>query len=273
MKKFRFAAFAAVVLAAVICLSSCSQLGDLSGIIGSLGELLEDLTLQEGNEAGVTESPDVVETDENGHITKLSHYDGEGNLIFVHTQTWENDRIVNKKSFDKNGSQTASIDYEYDERGNCTVMAWFFWNSGALMKVERVYDEYDRLIEDTGWGTENVATNKTFFEYDDKDGEHPKKYSKKKYYPNWVNQPNRYSVSTFEYDSDGLLAKITTVNQDNELVGYDVYTNENGKPMGYTSYNADGKVNYSYKYIYDENGEKIREERYDSEGKLAGVDY
>ena len=235
MKKFRFAAFAAVVLAAVICLSSCSQLGDLSGIIGSLGELLEDLTLQEGNESGGTESPDVVETDENGHITKLSHYDGEGNLIFVHTQTWENDRIVNKKSFDKNGSQTASIDYEYDERGNCTVMAWFFWNSGPLMRVERKFDEYDRLIEDIGFGTKTVSTNRTTFEYDDKNGEHPKNYIKKVYYPNWENQPNRYSISTLEYDSGGLLTKITTVNQDNDLVGYDIYTNENGKPMGYTS--------------------------------------
>ncbi|MBR6922205.1 MAG: hypothetical protein IKH51_08415 [Clostridia bacterium] len=273
MKKFRFAAFAAVVLAAVICLSSCSQLGDLSGIIGSIGELLEDLTLEGGNESGGTESPDVVETDENGHIVKLSHYDGEGKLIFVHQQTWENDRIVNKTSFDGKGNQTGSIDYQYDERGNCTVMAWFFWNSGALMKVERVYDEYDRLIEDTGWGTENVATNKTFFEYDDKDGEHPKKYSKKKYYPNWVNQPERYSITTFEYDEDGWMTKTTTVNQDNELVSYDVYNNVDGKPMGYTSYNADGTVNYSYKYVYDESGKKIKEERYDGDGNLVGVDY
>jgi hypothetical protein len=88
-----------------------------------------------------------------------------------------------------------------------------------------------------------------------------------------VNQPNRYSVSTYEYDSDGWLTKITTVNQDNELVGYDVYVNENGKPAGYTSYDGEGKVQYSYKYFYDENGKKIREERYDSEGKLVGVDY
>ncbi len=279
MKKFKITIMAAVVLVAAIFLSSCSQLGNLSGILDSLGDAVStfmaditDTSDAEGSSAG-TESPDVVETDDNGRIIKLSHFDGEGNLVFVHKQTWENDRIKNKTSYNAKGEQTGSVDYEYDERGNCTVMAWFFWNSGALMKVERIYDEYDRLIEDTGWGTKTVSTNKTFFEYDDKDGEHPKKYSKKKYYPNWVNQPNRYSVSTFEYDSDGLLAKITTVNQDNELVGYDVYTNENGKPMGYTSYNADGKVNYSYKYIYDENGEKIREERYDSEGKLAGVDY
>ncbi len=271
MKKFRFAAFAAVVLAAVICLSSCSQLGDLSGIIGSLGELLEDLTLQEGNEAGVTESPDVVETDENGHITKLSHYDGEGNLIFVHTQTWENDRIVNKKSFDKNGSQTASIDYEYDERGNNTVMAWFFWNSGTLMRVERVYDEYDRMTESTGFGTETVATNKTYLEYDDKNGEHPKNYYKKTYYPSWPG--DRYYVTTFEYDENGLLTKATTVDKNGDTTSYEIYTNENGKPMGYTSYNADGTVNYSYKYVYDESGKKIKEERYDGDGNLVGVDY
>ncbi len=129
------------------------------------------------------------------------------------------------------------------------------------------------MIEDIGFGTKTVSTNRTTFEYDDKDGEHPKNYVKKVYYPNWENQPNRYSISTLEYDSGGLLTKITTVNQDNDLIGYDVYTNENGKPMGYTSYDADGKVDYSYKYIYDEDGKKIREERYDSEGKLEGIDY
>lgn len=279
MRKIKITVVSAALLAAVICLSSCSQLGELSGIIdsleGAVSTFMADLTDtgDAGSAASGTESPDVVETDENGHIIKLSHYDGDGKLIFVHQQTWENDRIVNKTSYDGKGNKTGSIDYEYDERGNCTVMAWFFWNSGALMKVERKYDEYDRLIEDTGYGTETVSTNKTFFEYDDKDRDHPKKYSKKKYHPNWLNQPERYSITTFEYDSDGWLTKTTTVNQDNELVSYDVYTNENGKPMGYTSYKADGTVNYSYKYIYDENGKKIREERYNGEGKLEGVDY
>ncbi|MBO7398028.1 MAG: hypothetical protein J6V10_02950 [Clostridia bacterium] len=274
MKKSKLIPLIAALLVAAFLLSSCSALNDILGFIQSLEEALPTASNGDGsNGSSSAEHPDAVETDEDGHVIKLSHYDGEGNLVFVHTQTWENDRIANKTSYDSKGNKTGSIDYEYDERGNCTVMAWFFWNSGALMKVERKYDEYDRLIEDTGWGTETVSTNKTYFEYDDKNGEHPKNYCKKTYYPNWVNQPGRYSVSTLEYDSDGWLTKITTVIQDGELIGYDIYTNENGKPMGYTSYDADGKVQYSYKYISDENGKRIREERYDSEGKLVGVDY
>ena len=43
--------------------------------------------------------------------------------------------------------------------------------------------------------------------------------------------------------------------------------------MEYTSYNAEGKPDYTYKYIYDENGKKIREERYNGEGVLEGIDY
>lgn len=270
MKKNRFISIIAVVLMAGIVLSGCSALQDVLDFLQSVEEALPTDS-GEGNTLG--EHPDVVERDENGHVIKLKHYDGDGNLVFVHTQRWENDRIVNKTSFDSKGNQTGSVDYEYDDHGNCTVMSWFFWNSGPLMRVERKYDEYDRLIEDIGFGTKTVSTNRTTFEYDDKNGEHPKNYIKKVYYPNWENQPNRYSISTLEYDSGGLLTKITTVNQDNDLIGYDVYTNENGKPMGYTSYDADGKVKYSYKYFYDEDGKKIREERYDSEGKLEGIDY
>ncbi len=270
MKKFRSALLAAALAVILTLLVSCNSLGDVLDALSEVAGAIQEAADDTGSASEIT---DLVETDAEGHVVKLSHYDGDGKLIFVHTQRWENDRIVNKTSFDSKGKQTGSIDYEYDDRGNCTVMGWFFWNSGALMRVERVYDEYDRLIEDTGYGTETVSTNKAYFEYDDKDGEHPKKYSKKTYYPNWVNQPNRYSVSTYEYDEDGWLTKITTVNQDNELVGYDVYVNENGKPAGYTSYDGEGKVQYSYKYFYDENGKKIREERYDSEGKLVGVDY
>ncbi len=265
MKKIRIAALAGI-LAALICLSSCSSLGNLLGLLESLEDLftVDSIDINTGD-------PDVVEKDEEGHIIKLKHYDGDGKLVFVHTQTWENGRIINKTSYDSKGNQTGSIDYEYDERGNCTVMAWFFWNSGNLMKVERVYDEYDRLIEDTGYGSGNVSTNKTYLEYDDKDGEHPKNYCKKTYYPIWPG--DRYSVTTLEYDSDGLLSKCTTVDKSGNLTSYDIYTNKNGRLMEYTSYDADGKPQYTYKYIYDENGKKIREERYNSEGKLEGIDY
>ena len=276
MKKLKITLVLSAILAFAIFLSSCSQLNQLSELAESLGDAVSTfvaaLTDDEiNNDPASTESPDVVETDENGHITKLYHYDGEGNLVFTHTQTWENDRIINKKSFDKTGAQTASIDYEYDERGNNTVMSWFFWNTGTLMKVERVYDEYDRMIESTGFGTEIVSTNKTYLEYDDKDGEHPKNYYKKTYYPSWPG--DRYYVTTFEYNEDGLLSKATTVDKDGAVTSYEIYINENGKAMGYTSFNGEGKAQYTYKYVYDENGKKLREERYDGDGNLVGIDY
>lgn len=266
MKKLKIVPVIAALLIAALCFSACSNIKDLLGFFESLQNIVPT-----SDPAGSTPIPDVIETDEDGHITKLSHYDGDGKLVFVHEQTWENGRITNKKSYNAEGKLTGSIDYEYDERGNNTVMAWFFWNSGTLMKVERVYDEYDRMIESTGYGTETVSTNKTYLEYDDKDGEHPKNYYKKIYYPSYPG--DRYYVTTFEYDADGLILEATTVDKDGNLTSRDVYTNANGKVQEYTSYDAEGKPKYTYKYIYDENGKKLREERYDAEGKLEGIDY
>ncbi len=269
MKKIRIAALAAVILAAVMCLSACSTLKDIMSLLESIAEALPT----DGPEGG-TGTPDAVETDENGHVIKLSHFDGDGKLVFVHVQTWENDRISNKKSYDSKGQLTGSVDYEYDAHGNCTRMAWFFWNSGNLMRVERKYDEYDRLIEDTGYGTETVSTNKTFFEYDDSDGNHPTNYCKKTYYPRWTgSEDDRYYVSTLDYDADGRLIKITTVDQTGALSHYDVYTYADGKLQQTTNYDPDGKPNYTYKYYYDEDGKRIREERYNADGELEGVDY
>ena len=251
------------ILALILLMSACA---DLNNLLNMFNE--PSVTYVSGSE---DDSPDVVEKDEEGHVIRLSHYNGEGKLIFVHTQTWENDRIINKKSFDDKGNQTASIDYEYDERGNNTVSSWFFWNTGDLMKVERVYDEYDRMIESTGYGTKTVSTNKTYLEYDDSNGDHPKNYCKKTYYPSYPG--NRYYVTTFDYDSDGNLIKATTVDKDGNLSSYELYTYSDGKLMEYTSYDEEGKPSYTYKYEYDENGKRIKELRYDSDGNLVGVDY
>ncbi len=64
----------------------------------------------ETGESVVTDSPDAAEKDENGHVIKLSHYDGSGKLVFVHTREWGNDRIVKKTSYDGKGKLTG-VDY------------------------------------------------------------------------------------------------------------------------------------------------------------------
>lgn len=214
---------------------------------------------------------DAVEKDKDGNITKLYHYDGDKNLVFVHEQVWENGRIVKKTSYDNKGNQTASYDYKYDDRGNNTESSWFFWNNGILMKVESKFDEFNRMTETTGFGTESVATNKSMFEYNDSGDAHPTVYAKRTYYPSYPS--DKYFISTYEYDGSDNLLKETIVNQDGILSNYTVYTYIDGKRSEYTNYDAEGKVNYTYKVIYDDSGKKLREERYDAEGNLQGIDY
>ena len=210
---------------------------------------------------------DAVEKDSDGNITKLYHYDGDGSLVFIHEQVWKDGRIVRKTSYDKNGAQTASYEYKYDERGNNTESSWFFWNNGILMKVENEYDELGRKTGTTGYGNALVATNRSVFEYDDS---HPNVYARRTYYPRYPG--DEYFVSTYEYDDSDNLLKETVADKDGALSNYTVYTYADGRLAEYTNYDSEDSVNYTYKIVYDENGAKLREERYDANGNLEGVD-
>lgn len=246
-----------LLLAVALCFSACGNNTDPSFNSGS---------------SSTVESQDVEEKDANGRVVKLSHYNDKGDLVFVHETKWENDRIVKKTSFDGKGNQTASIDYKYDETGNAIESSWFGWSNGILMKAESKFDDKNREIERTQLGTGSVSTNKSIMEYVDfSDGaDHPNIYSKKTYYPSYPG--DRYTVTTYEYNDDFKITKATTVDQNGDLSYYILYTYENGKLMEYTNYGADGKPSYTYKMVYDENGNKIREDRYDGSGNLQGSD-
>ena len=242
----------ALLLAVVLCLSACGN------------------NTNPGN-SSTTQNQDVEEKDANGHVVKLSHYNDKGDLVFVHETKWENDRIVKKTSFDGKGNQTASIDYKYDDNGNAIETSWFGWSSGVLMKAESKFDDKNREIERTQIGTGSISTNKSIMEYVEfPDGvDHPNIYSKKTYYPSYPG--DRYTVTTYEYNDDYKMTKATTVDQNGNLSYYILYTYENGKLMEYTNYGADDKPSYTYKMVYDENGNKLREDRYDGNGNLQGV--
>ena len=58
--------------------------------------------------------------------------------------------------------------------------------------------------------------------------------------------------------------------ENHKLQHYEVYSsNGSGKIGGYTSYDADGKALYSYKYYFDAEGNRTKSERYDGSGKLV----
>ena len=274
MKRFMIAA-AAVIL--VFTLAGCGLVSELSNLKDEIESAKSELEAMMGEfqNMAVENQPDVTasegdgktvyEKDDAGHITKIYRYDGEGRLVFTHEQLWENDRLARKTSYNSAGEQTGSYDYKYDDNGNIIESCWYFWSNGILMKSEASYDENNRIIENTNLGSGNVSTNKTFYEYGE-DG----KLIKKIYHSHWPSD-DPY-ISSYEYNEDGLLLKETRT-RNGEMCDYTVYTYDGGKMAEYSSYDAEGKVNYTYKFTYDENGKKIREERYDSEGKLVSVSY
>ena len=208
---------------------------------------------------------DVIEKDKNGNVIKMQRFDGEGKLMFTHETEWKDGRIAKKSSYDKEGKLTASYDYAYDERGNNTEGSWFVFNRGELMKAEFRYDEKDRPVEITHLGKGSVVTNKTYQSFDDKG-----RLTVSEYYEAW---PDCAPVFTYnEYDENGFNIKSRTEDGDHRLVHYEVMTpNKYGKVACYTSYNADGKAQYTIKYIYDDQGNRIKTERYDGEGKLQST--
>ncbi len=205
---------------------------------------------------------DVVEKDKNGNVIKMQRFDAEGKLVFTHETEWKDGRIVKKTSYDKDGNMTASYDYAYDKRGNNTEGSWFVFNNGELMKAEFKYDEKDRPIEVTHLGKGSIATNKTYQTFDDKG-----RIIVSEYYGAW---PDCAPVFTYnEYDESGFNTKSRTEDENHDLLHYEIMTpGKSGKVAEYTSYDKDGKAQYTIKYYYDEKGNRTKTERYDGEGKL-----
>ncbi len=204
-----------------------------------------------------------TQCDENGNITRMERYDGQGQLLYVHVSEWQDGRIIRKSSYDAAGNLTASYEYIYDERGNNTEGTWFFSNRGVLMKAEFVYDDQGRQIEITHFGTGNIATNKTFQSFDDQG-----KLTVSEYYGAW---PDSAPVFTYyHYDETGFPVRQQTEDDSHNILHYELFTaNRFGKVAEYTSYDGQDKPVYTIRYLYDEEGKKTGEERYDGQGKLV----
>ena len=208
---------------------------------------------------------ETLERDAAGNVVKMQRFDAKGNLTYTHVTEWEGGRIARKTSYDPAGNQTASFAYAYDARGNNTEGTWFGFDRGVLMRAEFVYDDQDRLIEKTHFGTGSVATNKTYQTFDAAG-----RLAVSKYYEAW---PDCAPVYTFyKYDESGFTVKSTTEDEDHRVLHYEVMTpNELHKVAEYTSFDGEGKPVYTYKYYYDKDGNKIRTERYDGEGNLVST--
>ena len=206
---------------------------------------------------------EVTERDADGNVTRLECYNAKDKLIYTHLSEWKDGRLVRKTSLDAGGAVTGSYDYAYDERGNNTEGTWFGYSDGVLMKAEFVYDDAGRVIEKTHIGKGTVATNKTFMTYDEEG-----RLVCSEYYGVW---PDMAPVFTYrEYDASGFVVRSVTEDAQHQLLHYELFRpNHFGKVAEYTSYDAQEKPVYTYKYYFDEEGNKTKTERYDGEGRLV----
>ena len=260
MKKTAYMAAALCVLLLAALLTGCGK-----------GESPAAPTAEatSADQSGIVKLSDqeYAELDADGNIVKLYRYDAYGKLTFVHETVWEKGRVISKTSYDGSGNLTASFPYTYDERGNMTTGTWYVYNQGELMLAEYAYDELDRKVEVTRWGTDSVATNKTFITYNDAGLE-----ACEEYYGAWPDSAPTFTY--YEYDEAGKKVQARAEDGNHALVWFELYTwNDFGKIAEYTNFGPEGNANYTIKYTYDENGNRTKTERFDGEGNLESTSY
>lgn len=177
-------------------------------------------------------------TDYAGNVRKMSCYGADGNLIYYHIFTYdEQNRKSSVTSFDGNGNQTGHVDLSSGEDSAIQVSYSTYTSSGEVMKIEEEFDADGHCIRETHYSL---------------DGELGWYY-------------------TYAYDLQDHKTREEHYGEDGELKSYIIYDyDENGHETQRASFEADGDMGWRYTYAYDAQGHKIREEKYDpTTGKLG----
>ncbi len=215
-------------------------------------------------------------TDSTGKLRREEMYDGDGNLLWAHEYTYdEQGRQASVTWLDGAGNVQDVVEIEYDEHGKRTKTFTYIRNTGELLRIEmtNTYDELGRIIH-----TVNSAGNEQYFEYDENNNNTKMEAFHK--------NGEIYASYVYQYDSDNNLIhqELTTFNNGSvskveetdfiyegetctrirksvngelsEIV--DIHYDENGNQNGSDIYNPEGKLIRSW--YYDETGKKIDQE-------------
>ena len=245
----------------------------------------------------------IYERNENGDATKCERYFGDGTLDYYYINTYDGENLIETVFYLGDGSVDESIQYEYDEMGNCIreesfssegvsqgVVVSAYNENGEETLYERYtaegvleygcYNEFDEqgvcvkstcVYED---GTKDVSYynengNCFLWEYFNSEGE--KETSVAREYNEegtCISELNIYSDGSkivYNYDANG-----------NETM-YEYYENEALLEGTYSWYDEEGNLikqktvdsnGLSVTYYYNANGEIIREEAHDGNGKM-----
>lgn len=188
---------------------------------------------------------ELREYNEDGRMTKLISYDGEGNkklyeeyvTLKVKHNGYEGISAVIKthETYNDDGKLEHRTEYEYDENGNRTKISEYDGEGKLIEYTETKYDG-ERILSESRYDGNGKLIRRTEDEYD----ENGKKLKSSVY-----NNGGLEGYKSYHYNESGRLIKVTACDAYSRIVNY--------YEIEYTDENGNGKT-----HEYDKNGNLLR---------------
>ena len=209
-------------------------------------------------------------TDSSGNIRRMSRYDGNRNLLYYLTYTYDGQgREASVTSFDAGGTQLGHVDHVYDQAGNRIVYGYApNRNDGHLIVTEYEYDAAGNRTKLTNHASDSLDSEverSIQYTYDGEGNRVREEWydgqGNLKWYETSVYDAAGLEVRNERYDPDGTLECDWSYEYDGQ-----------GNKIRTELYGADGAMlTYYIIYTYDDAGNCLSQEYYDADGTLRSV--
>lgn len=224
--------FSILILVSILitCLSSCELLKYI-GVQSELPSENDDIVNELPNDNNVDELPDNNDDvdDGVGKFYYLPTYvklqvDGEKQAVLTATISLNKQNLPSQiVSLNAEYGGKCTIDFTYDEKGNCVNEVWTKYDDGRMETVEYTYDEKSNLIKVVCTASDGFGC-----------------------------------IYDYTYDDNGNLMKEVMKKNDGFSNTYDYAYDDNGNLIKKITTDSSGYV-YIRDYTYDENGNLIKE--------------
>lgn len=224
-------------------------------------------------DARLSDMIDMIESgnivDSKDRILRETAYDDIGNIIWWHDFTyndlWQQNSIT---AYDRNGNVIKRLELTYDEMGNALNDYWEMRNPGDELDgyIARAEKEWENglCIKEICYGfTENFSKSTFYYEYDENGNE-------KRQIEYIGDNKNPSSESRSYYDDKNRLIKVETEDYYDKEYNYtDTYEyNDEGLVARMNIYNAQNELERYYTYEYNDKGQQVRKNIFDGDGVL-----
>lgn len=228
-------------------------------------EVLREALEKTGNDQSIAEKLEEMESgsfsDSAGHVRRMNSYDGDGNLIWYHTYTYnEQGQEASVTSFDGSGNQTGHVDKAYTEDGASLVEYWFVADTGEIAKTVYEYDDAGNAVKEFHYSLNGEIRSIHQKEFDGNGNMIREEIC--------TPEGDVQSYSTYTYDGAGREIRMDSFNAyDGTLNSYMTWEYwDNGHQC--CSYNADGTMWSRNVTRYDDEGNYLGYDEYDGAGNL-----